>query len=90
MIEHGLPILVTRDDWRLRGWNLTPILAGSRLYFPDQFSLLERLPAREFLPPRVSGVKLVADQMLAALEPNILSRRHASLERQDLILAGNA
>ncbi len=45
--EHGLPVLVTRDDWRLRGIELQSKDMSSRLLTPKEFALLDTLPARE-------------------------------------------
>jgi hypothetical protein len=68
MLEHGLMVLVTRDDWRLRGPDSPPDAKSSRLLIPQQFALLKTLPVRDLQPLGDSGVKRVADQMLAALE----------------------
>jgi hypothetical protein len=67
MLEHGLPVLVTRDDWRLRGIEIKPLDTSSRLLTPDKFASLETLPTRE---PEATGngrLKWIAEQMLGAL-----------------------
>ncbi len=68
MLEHGLRLLVTRDDWRLRGADAPLAAPSSRLLSPSQFALLETLPLREVQPPKASGVRIVAERMLADLE----------------------
>ena len=45
-----------------------PDAKSSRLLIPQQFALLKTLPVRDLQPLGDSGVKRVADQMLAALE----------------------
>ena len=68
MLEHGLPVLVTRDDWRLRGIEIKPADTSSRLLTPDKFALLESLPTRE---PEATGngrLKWIAEQMLGTLQ----------------------
>jgi glycosyltransferase involved in cell wall biosynthesis len=67
MLEHGLPVLVTRDDWRLRGPDAPPEESSTQLISPKEFALLKTLPARNLQPPGDSGVKRVAVQMLAAM-----------------------
>jgi hypothetical protein len=68
MLEHGLQVLVTRDDWHLRGLDSPPEEKSSRLLFPRQFASLKNLPARDLQPPMESGVQRVADRMLAAMK----------------------
>jgi hypothetical protein len=68
MLEHGLPILVTRNDWRLCGATIPPEELSDRLIWPEQFALLTSLPTRVRKPSEESGVKRVADKMLHALE----------------------
>lgn len=67
MLEHGLQILVTRDDWRLRGSEAVILPESSALLTPKQFALLSALPVRR-PPPADCGVQPVAAQMLAALK----------------------
>ena len=67
MQEHGLPVLVTRDDWHLRGaaFSLAEISPG--LFAPEQFPALKQLPHRDPQPPRECGLKNVADRMLITM-----------------------
>jgi hypothetical protein len=66
MLEHGLQVLVTRDDWRLRGADSPWEEAPSRLLTPEQFSRLKTLPMRDPQPDE-SCVQRVADQLLASI-----------------------
>lgn len=66
MLEHGLPVLVTRDDWRLCGWESPPVETSSQLISPIQFSRLVTLPSRNPQSPGDSAVKRVADQLIEA------------------------
>jgi hypothetical protein len=68
MLEHGLPVLVTRDDWRLRGIETKPEETSSRLIFPEQFAGLNVLPVREPVAAGNGRLKGVADQLLARLQ----------------------
>jgi hypothetical protein len=68
MLEHGLQVLVTRDDWRLRGPDAPLEEKSSRLLSPRQFASLKTLPARNLQPSGDSMVKRVAGQMLAAMK----------------------
>ena len=71
MLEHGLPVLVTRDDWRVRGATLQPEETSSRLLSPAQFARLEVLPTREPQPAGEHGVKQVAGQMISAMKSSL-------------------
>jgi hypothetical protein len=73
MLEHGLRVLVTRDDWHLRGPDSPLEEKSSRLLFPEQFALLKTLPTRDLQPPIDSSVKRVADRMLAAMKSPLSS-----------------
>jgi len=68
MLEHGLTLLVIRDDWRLRGPDAPPEEKSRRLLSPGEFAVLKTLPARDLQRPGNTGVKRVADQMLEAME----------------------
>jgi hypothetical protein len=68
MLEHGLPVLVTRDDWRLRGADAQPEEKPSRLLSPKQFMSLKVLPTRNLQPSGDGSVKQVADRMLGAMK----------------------
>ena len=67
MLEHGLKVLVTRDDWRLRGLDSPREEASCQLLTREQFSSLKNLPVRDTQSPRESGVQKVAGQLLASL-----------------------
>lgn len=67
MLEHGLPVLVLRDDWQLRGTEVA-LNGSSRLLTPKQFASLEALPTRRFQSPSAHGVGRVVRQMLAAMD----------------------
>jgi hypothetical protein len=71
MVEHGLPVLVTRDDWRLRGTDSQPQEPSSELLTPRRFALLKELPTRDPRPPKDCGVNRVAGRMLAALKSSL-------------------
>ena len=66
MLEHGLPVLVIRDDWHLRGGTPLPVI-DPRILTPTEFATLKALPKRQPVPEADHGVKRVADQMLASL-----------------------
>jgi hypothetical protein len=68
MLEHGLPVLVTRDDWRLRGAHFELTEISPRLLSPKQLALMETLPTRDLQPPEDRSVKSIASQMLAAMQ----------------------
>ena len=67
MLEHGLPVLVTRDDWHLRGPGAPQEPTSSRLLFPEDFAALETLPARAAQPLQERTVRQVASQFLEAI-----------------------
>jgi hypothetical protein len=71
MLEHGLRVLVTRDDWRLRGTDLQLEEASSQLLSPRQFALLKTLPVCDLRPSGENSVKWVANQMLASMDPTL-------------------
>jgi len=68
MLEHGLPVLVTRDDWRLRGIELQSKDMPLRLLTPKEFVLLDTLPIREAQMAGNGRLKWIAGQMLGALQ----------------------
>jgi len=68
LLDHGLPVLVTRDDWRLRGPDASVEKTFSRLLSPHQFARLDTLPMRNPHLPEGNTVKKVADRMLASLQ----------------------
>jgi len=67
MLEHGLPVLVIRDDWHLRGLDSPLGNISSRLLTPEQFAALDILPTRDPQWTAENGVKQVAGQMLGAI-----------------------
>lgn len=68
MLEHGLPVLVTRDDWRLRGATFPLEKFSSRLFAPEQLAAVNQLPRRNSEPPPQNGLKNIADQMLTIIK----------------------
>lgn len=68
MLEHGLQLLVTRDDWRLRGNYTRSGEHSSRLLTPKQFASLTALPAKGLQPPEEISVHRVAERLLAAMQ----------------------
>jgi hypothetical protein len=69
MLEHGLTVLTTRDDWRLRGSEV-PQLEAPGLLWPEQFRSLSALPERNIGTAQGSSVEDVASRMIAALAQN--------------------
>lgn len=64
MLEHGLPVLVARDDWRLAGHHPMSEEQSRQLLSPNDFRLLKNLPKRASQGLRETGVKQVAQQLL--------------------------
>jgi hypothetical protein len=64
MLQHGLPVLVIRDDWRLRGPDSPREETSSRLLSPKQFALLKTLPTRDPDAPQGCPVEYVAGEIL--------------------------
>jgi hypothetical protein len=81
MLEHGLRVLVTRDDWSLRGAKFHVGEASSRLLSSSQFAALEVLPARDLPASGHASVKGVADRMLGAMKAALASRGPEALTR---------
>jgi hypothetical protein len=71
MLEHGLSLLVTRDDWRLRESSPPADEVFSRLLTPQQFAALETLPMRDPDPPEGNSVRRVAERMLASMNGTV-------------------
>jgi hypothetical protein len=69
MLEHGLSILVTRDDWRLREASPPPDESIPGVLTVEALARLDALPVRHPASPKNSGVQRVAEQMLAELAP---------------------
>ena len=74
LLEHGLPVLVTRDDWRVSGADLQPDVSSSRLLSPKQFGLLNALPIRDAEAASDSRLEQVAKQFLASLKSASFSK----------------
>jgi hypothetical protein len=71
MLEHGLPILVTRDDWHLRGADCLPDDSTPALLSPADFRSLQTLPLRDDKPDASRNLQHVAHQLLMSLNPAI-------------------
>jgi hypothetical protein len=69
MLDHGLPVIVTRDDWYLRGQDSPLKEAESRFLTPQQFAVQKILPAREQQKSDESGLDYVVRQLLKAVQP---------------------
>jgi len=67
MLEHGLPVLVIRDDWQLRGNHAQPESKVLGLFSPEDFTRLEILPTKA-AQPLASGLERIASRMLLAME----------------------
>jgi hypothetical protein len=65
MLEHGLSVLVIRDDWRLRGTQAPLEDKLSAMLSPEQFARLETLPTRN--TQELNGVKAVASKLVEEL-----------------------
>ncbi len=68
MLEHGLPVLVTRDDWHLRGAPIQPPQESFRLLSPKQFARLKTLPPCDSGQTAGRCVRHVAEVMIAAIK----------------------
>jgi hypothetical protein len=64
MLEHGLRVLVTRDDWHLRWKNGHPNEKSSQIFSPEQFSLLKVLPTRDIQKSEKWNIESAVGQML--------------------------
>jgi len=81
MLEHDLHVLVTRDDWRLRGGDSRLETPCPRLLSPEEFLLLTSLPERHSQPSANGGVRDVAAQMATALSSPAAGERPALAPR---------
>ncbi len=79
MLEHGLTLLVTRNDWRLREGSPPADEAFPRLLSPEQFAALDALPMRDPNPPQGSSVKSAAERMLASFNGTVPAARPEAL-----------
>lgn len=66
-LDHGIPVLVTRDEWRLRSGD-TPQPTGDALLFRTPATLLRTLPFRAPGADRVTGIARQLRQALAATQ----------------------
>lgn len=71
MLEHGLTVLMTRNDWRLREQNPPPDASFPRLLTPEQLAGLGTLPARDRTPQDGHSVQRVAGRFLDALKASV-------------------
>ena len=75
MLEHGLQILVTRNDWQLRGLDAPLDDKSPRFLSPEQFAVLKNLPVRDQQPPGDCGLTRVAHQLVAAMKSPVSAYR---------------
>jgi len=68
MLEHGLQVLVTRDDWRLAGSDFHSPAASPGLLLPDNLTGLTGLPVRNARSLAESGARTVAEKMTMAMK----------------------
>ena len=71
MLEHGLKVLVIRDDWHLRGAYAPSDQKSSQLLSPSEFALLKTLPVRSVQPSGENTVKRVAMRLLAEMSSSL-------------------
>ncbi len=64
MWAHGLPLLVTRDDWHLAGPDSRPLAPLPQLFFPEQLVLLNALPVRDARLAATNDTATVAQKMI--------------------------
>ena len=69
MLEHGLTVLVTRDDWRLR-WP-APMPSNPRVLSPEQFAALKQLPVRNPDTSVENNVRTVAHQLITGMNSHV-------------------
>ena len=67
MWAHGLPVLVTRDDWHLAGPDSQPFAPLPQLFFPEQFVSLNALPVREARLAINNDAAMVAQKMIQVM-----------------------
>lgn len=73
MLEHGLPVLVTRDDWHLRGASKLRVDPVPGLLSPADFSGLRTLPERYDEPLVPHNLQHIAHQFLMSINPAIVA-----------------
>lgn len=74
MLEHGLELLVTRNDWRLREAGAPGEEVPAHFLTPEKFARLRVLPVRNPRPVDINSLESVAGRMLAALHPKHSAR----------------
>ena len=67
MLEHGLPILVSRDDWHLRMFESPLKIESTMLFSLKEFTRLETLPSRQSKLSDYCGVSYVASRLFTDL-----------------------
>jgi hypothetical protein len=72
MLEHGLQVLVIRDDWHLDRSESAPETATSRLLTPRQMASLDALPLPQSDSPAEIRIESVAAKMLGDIRPGSL------------------
>ncbi|MGA2245467.1 MAG: hypothetical protein ABSH48_10740 [Verrucomicrobiota bacterium] len=72
MLEHGLQVLVIRDDWHLDRSESAPETATSRLLTPRQMASLDALPLLQSDSPAEIRIESVAAKMLGDIRPGSL------------------
>jgi hypothetical protein len=68
LLEHGLPVLITRDDWRLREAGAQRAEASTRLLYPEQFVTLKTLPGRDLGALENNSARKVASRLLTSMD----------------------
>jgi len=66
MLEHGLPVLVTRSDGPSGRLPSTPETNGLEILTPEKFESLRELPARKHVTPPIPNVGRTVDALLKA------------------------
>ena len=72
MLEHGLQVLVTRDDWHLRGSRLSAEDTCVGLLSPGDFAMLKMLPTRDAEWDSENNVQQIAKQMMRSMNPTLI------------------
>jgi hypothetical protein len=67
MLDHGLSVLVTRNDWHLRGAETPVPVMDPRVLTPREFVNLKALPRRQSMASVDNGVQSVAQELLTSL-----------------------
>jgi len=75
MLAHGVPVLVTRDDWHLAGTKSDLPKLAARLFTPKQIASLGALPAKPGEEPAEIRIESVAARMVTDLNACCLKER---------------